>query len=97
MDNRAVVHPYVIEELACGGLDRKGETLQLLRELPQVGIVSHAEFLEHVQSGEFRNAGLEMVDMHLLIAARVENLLLWTFDRKLRIVAAAHNLAYSWK
>ena len=40
-----LAHPFVIGELACGNLRRRGEVLALLRELPQTRHASDPEVL----------------------------------------------------
>jgi predicted nucleic acid-binding protein len=78
-------HPFVIGELACGGLRQGGEILMLLAALPQVPEVLHDEALEFVHRHAL--SGIGWVDVHLLASARLAGTELWTRDLRLQRVA----------
>lgn len=80
-------HPSVIEELACGTLDRREEILEMLESLPMAPAASHREFLEFVRLERLGGSGLSSVDVHLLASARLGGDRLWTHDKTLRAVA----------
>lgn len=85
-------HPFVIGELACGLLTRRSEILQLLRRLPSVQAVENEEAMTFVERHRLMGRGVGWVDVHLLASAAVENVLLWTSDRRLAAIARSMGL-----
>lgn len=83
-EGSVLIHHLVIEELACGNLSRRDETLELMEALPQAPQVRHAEFLDFVTRHRLDGMGLGAVDVHLLAATCLAHARLWTRDRKLR-------------
>lgn len=45
-EGAVLIHPFVIEELACGNLPKRKETLDLLHALPVAPPVEHQEVLD---------------------------------------------------
>lgn len=80
-------HPFVIGELACGSLQRREEILNLLGELASCRTATHAEALALLEAHRLMGRGLGYVDLHLLAAARLDRLTLWTLDKRLAGVA----------
>lgn len=80
-------HAFVIGELACGSIDRRSEILQLLRRLPSVPIVENEEVMTFVERHQLLGQDVGWVDMHLLAAAALENVPLWSADRRLAAIA----------
>lgn len=77
------VHPFVLGELACGGLARRSETLGHLRTLPHVERVDDAEAMRFLESARLWGSGLGWIDVHLLAAARLSGVTLWSLDAAL--------------
>ena len=65
-DGEVLCHPFVIGELACGGLRHRREILGLLEALPQAGVADHAELLHLMEHHRLYGRGLGWVDIHLL-------------------------------
>jgi predicted nucleic acid-binding protein len=86
-DGLVACHPFVIGELACGHLSRRDELLALLERLPLLEPVSHAEALRVIDGHGLAGSGLGWIDVHLLAAARVNGVALWTADRRLKAAA----------
>jgi len=86
-------HPFVIGELALGHLRRRSEILELLAALPQAQLASHDEVLAFVERRHLVASGIGGVDAHLLSAAALSGVRLWTLDRRLATVAARLDLA----
>lgn len=84
---RVATHPFVIGELACGNLPKRAVTLRLLEALPGVLAARHEEVLTLVDKRELAGTGLGWVDVHLLAAATLGHVQLWTLDRALRRAA----------
>jgi len=82
-------HPFVIGELACGNLARRGEVLELIGALPSVPVADHEEMLAFVERRRLMGRGLGWVDVHLLASAVLAALPLWTLDKHLQAVARA--------
>jgi hypothetical protein len=86
-DGLAWTHPFVIGELACGNLARRGEVLELIGELPSVPVADHDEVLAFVERRRLMGRGLGWVDMNLLASAAIAGVHLWTADKNLAAVA----------
>jgi hypothetical protein len=84
---RVLCHPFVIGELACGHLRRRGEILSLLAALPGVQPVEHEEAMAFTEAHQLMGAGLGWIDVHLLASCMVSNTVLWTLDRRLGTAA----------
>jgi predicted nucleic acid-binding protein len=90
----AVVHPYVIGELALGHLPNRTTTLAFLHELRQAPIADRAAVLALVDAAGLVATGIGYVDVHLLASMQLApGTRLWTRDRRLR--AAAFKLGLS--
>jgi predicted nucleic acid-binding protein len=90
---RVVCHPCVIGELACGNLQNRSEILVLLQALPQAIQAEHEEVMQFIDNYRLMGKGLGYVDMHLLAAALLTRVPLWTLDQKLQVVAVKLELA----
>ena len=90
---RVWAHQFVIGELACGNLRRRSQVLHYLSNLPCAPTAGHHEVLQLVERRRLQGAGLGWVDAHLLAAALIDGLVLWTLDRPL--LAAAKRLSVS--
>jgi predicted nucleic acid-binding protein len=82
------VHPWVTGELACGNLADRTNTLYLLRALPQVQVASEDEVLFFIDKHRIAGKGIGYLDMHLLAAAALGNLKIWTRDKRLSQIAS---------
>jgi predicted nucleic acid-binding protein len=82
-----LVHPFVIGELACGTLPRRATTLRLLEALPVAAIARHGEVMAMLEERGLAGGGLGWVDVHLLAAATLSSVRLWTLDKALRRAA----------
>jgi predicted nucleic acid-binding protein len=85
---QVLIHPFVIGELSCGHLPERDRVLALLRALPQVPVVEHAEVMDFVAAHRLFGHGLGWIDTHLLASARLVRVSLWTEDKRLAAVAA---------
>ena len=84
-----VSHPFVIGELSLGSLKRRGEVLELLMALPAATMVVHEEAMRLIHRHTLFGTGLGWVDVHILASALVDQLPLWTLDRRLSTAARA--------
>jgi predicted nucleic acid-binding protein len=77
-----LAHPFVIGELACGSMNRRGEMLGLLEYLPQIAAVPQPEVLMFVERRALMGKGLGWIDVHLLASAVASRHTLWTRDKR---------------
>lgn len=85
---QVTVHPWVTGELACGNLANRSNTLYLLKSLPQAAIATEHDVLFFIDKHRISGRGVGYLDMHLLAAAALGNLKIWTLDKRLGEVAA---------
>lgn len=87
-------HPFIIGELACGNLKKRGEIILLLHALPTVNTISNDEALYFIEEKRLTGLGIGIVDVHLLASAIITNTPLWTADRRLKEVARRLDILY---
>ena len=92
-EGRVLCHPCIIGELACGNLQHRAEILSHLAALPQAIPVSHGEVMQFIDNYRLMGKGLGYVDVHLLAAALLTRVPLWTLDKKLYKAAVNLKLA----
>lgn len=78
-----LMHPFVIEELACGHLPNRQVFLQRMHELPAVPIASHREVLALLANRKLFGTGLGSVDVHLLASTMLAGAKIWSRDKAL--------------
>ena len=83
LEEQVVGHPFVIGELACGSMKRRGEILGLLQHLPQIATLPHREVLVFVERRALMGRGLGWIDVHLLASTVASDHTLWTSDKRL--------------
>ena len=86
-DGEVVCHPFVVGELACGNLKNRTGIIALLEALPTALVVDHEELLSFIETRKVMGKGLGYIDVHLLAAALLTDVSLWTLDKKLDKVA----------
>lgn len=93
--NRVLVHSFVIGELACGNLRQRDEVLSLLTNLPAATIARDDEVLLFIDHRRLMGRGIGYIDAHLLTAAALSTVRLWTRDKRLRDVANELGMIYA--
>jgi len=83
-EGKVVSHPFIIGELACGNICNRAEIISLMQSLPTLDAVEHEELLVFIEHNKIMGTGLGFVDVHLLAAAMLEGIPLWTQDKKLK-------------
>ncbi len=94
LENRVVIHPFVIGEIACGSIKNRTQILNLLQSLQQVQVSQHTEVLFLLKAHKLFSKGIGWVDLHLLSAALIAEIPLWTKDKKLQAISKAHQIAH---
>ena len=85
---RVLTHPFVIGELALGGMRQRATVLDALANLPRAELATDAEVLGFINREALFGRGIRYVDVHLLASARLTaGAELWTRDNRLRSVA----------
>ena len=95
LDGSIVCHPFVIGELACGKIKNRKEVISLLQALPMLEVVEHEELLVFIEHNRLMGIGLGFVDVHLMAAAVLTGVPLWTFDRRLKQVSAKFHIDFA--
>jgi len=92
--DRVVVHPYVLGEIALGVLADRAEVLRHLRALASPRVAEHEEVMRLIERSALWGRGIGWVDAHLLASTLLDHLPLWTLDR--RLARVAHDLGVGW-
>ncbi len=91
---RVRMHPFVIGELAMGGLPMREQTLTELNAIHQARLASDEEVMRLVEAGKHYGTGLGWIDVHLLASVLItHDIMLWTRDRRLNDAAARYGRA----
>ncbi len=81
-----VMHDYVIGEIVLGGVSTT--KFAMLKQMRRCHCASHEEVMHLIAERRLAGRGLGYVDSHLLAAALIDRLQLWTLDKALQ--QAAH-------
>jgi predicted nucleic acid-binding protein len=95
LETEVVCHPFIIGELACGGIKNRKTFLSLLSALPTSPVITQEEYLHFVESHRLMGKGIGFVDTHLLASARLSRISLWTADKNLNKIARDLKLSYT--
>jgi predicted nucleic acid-binding protein len=87
-------HPFIIGELACGGIKNRYEIISMLNDLPSTDILDHYDIMEFIEYRKIMNKGIGYVDVHLLASALVSETALWRFDKALRNISKQLSIQY---
>jgi len=89
-----LAHPFVIGELALGGLGQRESVLSALSDLPRAIAATDAEVLQFIDRHTLFGRGVGYIDIHLLAAAQLTaGTELWTRDKRLHAIAVQLGLA----
>ncbi len=92
----ALVHPYVIGELALGSLPDRTRLLARIAGMPQPPLARHAHVMQLIEAEQLFSTGIGYVDAHLLASARLlPGGAVWTRDKRLRAEAERLGVAYA--
>jgi len=89
-----VCHPFVIGELACDNLANRTTIISLLEALPLASAATPEEVLIFIEAQHLMGKGLGYIDVHLLAAALLNGVSLWTLDVKLGKAAGRLDCRY---
>jgi hypothetical protein len=80
-DGEVVCHPFIVGELACGNLKNRDQILIYLQSLPMTTLAEDGEVLKFIENHQLMGKGLGYIDVHLVAAAVLTDVPLWTFDK----------------
>lgn len=93
-DGDAVIHPFVLGELALGSIRDRALVLQLLNTLQPALVARNVDVLNAIENWSLPSSGLGYVDVHLLCSVSLMvGCRLYTHDKRLRAAAQVLNLA----
>lgn len=79
----ALVHPFIVGELACGNLRNRTRILSDLEALPSAVSATNGEVMRLIEARKLWGLGIGWIDGHLLASALLSTCRLWTLDRRL--------------
>jgi predicted nucleic acid-binding protein len=88
------MHDFVIGEIACGSLKARAQKLELLNDLPKPAVADISEVLFFIEKNRLMSKGVGFVDTHLLASASISKCKVWTYDKRLQLVAEQLKLSY---
>lgn len=91
--DRIVVHPFVLGEIALGAITPRAVVLQHLTKLRAPHIAQQGEVMALIERTPLWGRGIGWVDAHLLASALLDRIRLWTLDRPLATAAAELDVA----
>jgi len=94
IDNRVLIHPWVIGELACGTLPLRPQVLRWLRRIPAAEVARDGEVLTLIEDKHLWGTGIGWVDAQLLASALITGCEVWTRDERLHGAAKKLGLAF---
>jgi predicted nucleic acid-binding protein len=94
-ENRVMMHPVVLGELAVGNLPEREQTLQDLQSLPKAVVAGVSDVLFLIEERELWGKGVQWNDILVLASAMLTpGLTLWTQDKRLQTVAREVGISF---
>lgn len=88
VEERVLIHPYVIGEISLGSLSDREVVLGALQDLPRAAVATPEEALFLIEREGLFNRGIGYVDASLLASTRLQpGVTLWTRDKRLKKLA----------
>ncbi|MBV1775328.1 PIN domain-containing protein [Burkholderiaceae bacterium DAT-1] len=95
LQDRALSHPLIIGEIACGTPPNRSKTLADLQCLRPASQATIDELLEMIERDQLAGKGCGLVDLLLLASTLITaNTRIWTLDRRLHALAVLYGVAY---
>ena len=87
-NNRIVMHPFLVAELALGSLHDRSRTLAKLDHMPQLRVADLRDVRRMIEARSLYSQGIGLTEAHLVASCLASpGTLLWTSDARLRKVA----------
>ena len=97
LNGKVMTHAHIIGELACGNIRNRKEILSLIRALPLAPLIDFNEYLFFIEEHKLNGKGIGFVDIHLLASAKLDQVRLWTRDKRLHSAATDLGIIYKKK
>ena len=94
-DNDVIGHAFVYGELLVGDRGDRQKLLDAYDGMHQAAVVAHREVVAFARDRSLNGRGVGWVDVHLLAAALVADVRLWTADARLSVVARELGIGYA--
>lgn len=91
----ALIHPFVIGELACGSIKNRDKILTYLNDIPKSIVPEHEEVISFLNSKKLFSRGIGWTDANLLLSSILSKSKLWTLDQRLRAVSIELRINFS--
>lgn len=92
----ALLHPYVLGEIALGSLRDRTRFLNRMAALPQPPLARHMNVMQLIESKRLYSTGIGYIDAHLLASAcLLPGSRVWTDDKRLHAQAERLGVAYA--
>ena len=92
--NEVMGHEFVYGELLIGDRGGRRKLLAAYELLPKAAVVFHLEIVEFVHRRGLHGRGVGWIDIHLLAAAIVDRVQLWTADPRFKALAEELGVGY---
>ncbi len=93
--DRVLIHPLVIGEIACGTPPQRAQTLSDLKHLQPTQQASYQEVLGFIEREELYGLGCGWVDFQLLASTLMtRGSEFWTLDKRLVVLAERFNVSF---
>ncbi len=94
LEQRVLVHPFVVGEVALGHIRNRADVLRELRRLPAAPVAHDDEVAAFIERERLSGQGFGYIDVHLLASVRLlPETRLWTRDKRLAAVAERLSVA----
>ena len=93
-EDRIVLHPFILGELALGVIASRSEALRRPGRLRTTSVAQNREVLGLIERTPLWGRGISWVDAHLLTAALLDQIPIWTLDRHLHVAAQELGVAF---
>jgi predicted nucleic acid-binding protein len=94
-DEKTLIHPFVIGEIALGNLRRYDVVMGALTKLPSAVKASEDNVLHLIRGHRLQGSGIGYVDAHLVASVLLTpGARLWTSDKRLAQVARTLGVAH---
>ncbi len=94
-ETQVLTHPFVVGELALGGLRSNDPVRLLMAGMRCADLATDAEVLRLVDTHQLASSGIGSIDAHLLAAtALTHGAKLWSLDQRLQDVARRMGLGF---
>jgi hypothetical protein len=80
LEDRVVLHPFVLGEIALGAVTPRAQVLEHLATLRAPRVAQQQEIMALIERARLWRRGIGWVDIHLLASALIEQIGLWTLD-----------------